>query len=603
MLLTCWLPLALLALHQYVADGRRRWLVIGAASWMMAGLTTGYYLVYLAVLIGCWVVWHARTRRQWLSIAVAFGSAALLMLPLLIAYKTKQSALGLERPRFEIELFSADLSSIWAASRRGDMLAAYWTAEPGPEGELYPGAAIAIVAIVGAVAGWRRLPKPSPTRLRRMLAIAGGVGALAAAVLWVTGGWSIDLLGVTLSATRPHRPFTIAVWLLAAAALMDPRLADAWRRRSRLLFYLLATAAMFVLALGPVPRFLGETFMQDAPYAWLMALPGGSALRVPARFGVLFMLCLSQAAAIGLARLTPRGAPKALIGVLAALILADGYMLKFPVEPVVPALAADAVPAGNLVLELPVDHHAADPKAMVRSIGHRHPLINGYSGYQPPHYSLISSGLTEQIDPSLMQALQTFGPITVLVSRSEGVFSRYRELMDAYPEATPIGEVPAGMLYSLPHRPAPARDPLAKPVKIAALDASTRASNTSLVLDGDLETRWETEGRQRPGQWLKIALATPATISRVELDLGKWNGDYPRGLRIDAVPADSDVPVTVWDDGTTGATMLATLADRGRVPVTLDLSAPIRARELLLTVTAGHADLAWSIAELRVLGR
>jgi hypothetical protein len=559
--------------------------------------------VYLAVLIGCWVVWHARTRRQWIAIAIAFGTAAVLLAPLLIAYKTKQAALGLERQRGEIELFSADLSSLWAATRRGDFLPAYWTKEPGPEGELYPGVAIAVVAVVGAIAGWRRLPKPSPVRLRRILAIVGSIGVAAATLLWVTGGWSINLFGLTISATRPHRPFTIAVWLLVAAALMDPRIIDAWRRRSRLLFYVLATAAMFAFALGPAPRFLGEKFMQEAPYAWLMYLPGGGALRVPARFGVLFMLCLGQTAALGFARLTPRGASKALVAAIAALILVDGYMLRFPIEAVVPPLAADAVPAGNLVLELPVDHHAADPKALVRSIGHRHPLINGYSGYQPPHYSLISTGLTEQIDPSLMHALQTFGPITVLVSRNEGVFDRYRELMDAHTEATRVGEVPAGILYSLPSRPAASRDPLAKPVRIARLDASTRGSNTDLMIDGDLETRWETEGRQRPGQWVRITLAEPATISRLELDVGMWSGDYPRGIRIDAVPADSDVPITVWDGGATGAAMLATLADRVRVPVTLDLATPVRARELLLTVTAGHAALSWSIAELRVYGR
>jgi hypothetical protein len=483
------------------------------------------------------------------------------------------------------------------------MLAAYWTREPGPEGELYPGVAIALVAVAGAVAGWRRLPKPSPVRWRRLFAVVGSVGVIAATTLWITGGWSFRLAGMTISATRPHRPFTIAVWLLVAAALMDPRIIEAWRRRSRLLFYVLATAAMFVLALGPGPRAFGERFMQEAPYAWLMYLPGGGALRVPARFGVLFMLCLGQTAALGFARLTPRGASKALVAAIGLLILADGYMLRFPIETVPTTLATESVPAGNLVLTLPVDHHAADPKAMLRSIGQRYPLINGYSGYQPPHYSYISSGLTEQIDPSLMRALQTFGPITVLVSRNEGVFGQYRDLMDAFTEATRVGEVPAGILYSLPHRPAPPRDPLARPLKIASLDASMRSSNTNLTIDGDIKTRWETVGRQRPGQWFKITLAEPATISRVELEVGEWSGDYPRGLRIDALPADSDVPVTVWEDGGTGAAMLATLADRVRVPVTFDLASPVRARELLLTVTAGHAELSWSIAELRVIGR
>ena len=70
-------------------------------------------------------------------------------------------------------------------------------------------------------------------------------------------------------------------------------------------FYLLAAMAMLAMCWGPSPRFLGRPFWHmgwlKAPYAYLLTLPGFDGLRVPSRFGLLWVLCLSVAAALVLA--------------------------------------------------------------------------------------------------------------------------------------------------------------------------------------------------------------------------------------------------------------------------------------------------------------
>ena len=47
----------------------------------------------------------------------------------------------------EIEFFSADLSAIWATTPY--VWPHHWTLEPGPEGELYPGATVLALVVIG----------------------------------------------------------------------------------------------------------------------------------------------------------------------------------------------------------------------------------------------------------------------------------------------------------------------------------------------------------------------------------------------------------------------------------------------------------------------
>ena len=45
------------------------------------------------------------------------------------------------------------------------------------------------------------------------------------------------------------------------------------------------------------------------------------------------------------------------------------------------------------IVELPMDNIYVSVAAMYRSMSHRQPLINGYSGHFPPHYNVLTLSL------------------------------------------------------------------------------------------------------------------------------------------------------------------------------------------------------------------
>src|SRR5205823_6161057 len=69
MLWVFWSPLALLALHRYARDGRRRWLILFAAMWLGQALSTTYFLNFLPILLSLLLFWFL--------VVVAAASAAL----------------------------------------------------------------------------------------------------------------------------------------------------------------------------------------------------------------------------------------------------------------------------------------------------------------------------------------------------------------------------------------------------------------------------------------------------------------------------------------------------------------------------------------------
>jgi hypothetical protein len=543
MLWSCWMPLGLLALHAYVVDRKIRHLLLFGLSWLMNGLSTGYYLFFFSVLVGLWLLWFARTLRDWLAIGITAAVASLPLVPLLLGYQHYQAAFGLSRSMEEIETFSADLKAIWATA--ATVWPHRWTLEPRPEGEMYPGATILALTIVGAVVVW----------------------------------WRARLSGIV----------------------------QAWRRRSPFLFYAIAAVLMLMFALGPVVHLAGRPFLHRAPYYWLMQLPGGHAFRVPARFAMLFALCLAQAAALAFDHLmaTWKTGRSALPGVrtlsTAAVCLAvggEGFVMNMGVGRVPTPIDLAWSDRGAVVLELPIVDDYSDTAAMLRATQTPHTLVNGFSGYVPPHYNLLREGLAA-FDDGILRALQEFGPLLVFVHQDADPDQRYRDLVGDIADAHRVMRTPAGTLFQLPSRD-PTRMATDQQVSIAGIHANAAELHAADMIDGDLSTRWLAPFHQTAGNQVTIRLDRPAALSRLEMDLGEFKDDYPRKLRVTV--QDPQSPVTVWEGRTTGTAMIAALTDRRRMPLVFELAPQIRGRELILTVLDDHPELSWSIAELRVFG-
>ncbi len=596
---SCWMPLGLLGLHRYLESPRARFLALTGVCWLLNGLTSGYFLMYFAVLVGLWMLWFARSWRMWVAVGGTLAVASLAIAPVLAGYLQHQGALGLARDPGEISRFAADLSGLWVS--RTAWLPAFWTLTPREEGSLYPGVVIMALSLAGGFIAWRAAGPTRWSRWRVVVALVGGYLAEAVLLTMWLGPWQVSVGGATVSMTRAGKPLFIAACLLAIAWLSDRRTREGWRRRSVFIFYGAAAIVMLILALGPVARAFGEVFWPRAPYLWVMDLPGGRALRVPARFAMLFVLCLSQFAALAFARLANgRTGLEPVVAVLALVIALEGWVPRMPTAPV-PApldLSADARAGSAAVLELPVGDVFAETAAMLRAVGHRLPLVNGFSGYTPPHYFPLRNALAGH-DRTALDVLRQFGTVLVLVHRARDPAGATEAFVAEQSGAERIGATGDGPMYRLPEAPLPPLD--GTPVPIVAISANASRDLLPLITDGRPDTRWHS-GTPAPGARLDLVLEASRPLSHIELDLGPFTYDYPKRLQV-AVGVEERGKTIVWEGDTAGFAARGILMDLRRAPVVLPLPPGTAGDRVTLTLTTSQGGQLWSVTGLRVMGR
>lgn len=359
-----WMPLALLAMHAWIEDGRRRWLFVFAIAWLLQALSNGYYLLFFPVLIAMWLLWFVDWRMNWrggVALAAAFGGASLLLLPVLLRYREVHGALELHRSISEMSQFSAALTSFIQPA----YLLTFWPslAIEKPEAFLFPGVTVIAIVLVCAV---------------RLIA--------------------------------------------------KKRLRAAIAHRSAGLFYAASAALLWWLCFGPSEEPSVRAWIQY-PYTLLTFLPGFEGLRVPARIDMLATLCISIAAAIGVARLRPKGRTIRLAGasLIVVALFVDGWIDTIPLS-APPGRAFMSAPADSIVIELPIDDEAVSTAAMYRSISHRRPLVNGFSGHTPPHYALLAWFLNLG-DPTVLQYFARGRPLVVVVHRGRDPRGNWRNLV------------------------------------------------------------------------------------------------------------------------------------------------------------------------------
>jgi hypothetical protein len=215
-----WLPVTLLALHGYYEERRTKWLALAGVSWLLQGLTNGYFLLFVPVLVACWLVWFTRRvqLRAALTLVLAFAIAALPALPFLLKYYTVQTALGLTRSAGEMLAYSARPDSFLSAIP----ILRFWHTRPAftTEHYLFPGVTALALALGGlAVAGRDRRFQFYALAAILMTALAAGPAAapLSTAALWhpyTLLAWLPGFSGLRV----PARFFMLAALCLAVAA-------------------------------------------------------------------------------------------------------------------------------------------------------------------------------------------------------------------------------------------------------------------------------------------------------------------------------------------------------------------------------------------------
>jgi hypothetical protein len=431
MLSAQWMPFALYGFRRWTETGRTRALVGATAAVVVEGLSCGYYLLYFSPFAAAYVVWELWRRdrlierRAWIGLAIAAICAAGAILPFVIPYARVNRDLQLARSLTEVTRLSADVYSYATASTAerfwGSRLSDVF---PKPEGELFPGVVIILLAFVGVIA-WK------PAAVSGEPVSAGSGRGVTATILWC-----LAMLHLAAAvATIVFRRLTIHTWLFdirlndvtqlllraailyALALLISP---GARRRAASFMasrgFFVFALAAAMWLSLGPAPQVLGRPLDLASPYAALWNhVPGFEGLRVPARFAMIAMLMLSTLGALGAAVLARRRLGTIVLTVVSLAFLFEASAAPFTVngaspvrgyatpEPrLYPSRRAPAIyhqvatlPAGVVLAELPVGQTDWDVRAMFYSSVHWRPIVNGYSGFFPPAYGRETLALGE----------------------------------------------------------------------------------------------------------------------------------------------------------------------------------------------------------------
>lgn len=597
LLATYWLPVVFACLHRWQASRRWPWLAAASMALTLLAFTSGYVFVFGTVMVGGWVCWFARgaPRRDLAHLLLALAAPLVAVGPVLWTMRGIHDAYGFRRAITEIEQLSADLLDFAAAPE----LLAWWpgtTAGVHPERALYPGIVAVVLVVWAACRAPRATDAGRAVRLLRRcslgMAALGGLLTLAS----LLGAESLALGPLRVSFRLAYKPFSFVVLGVALWLLVSDRVRRAWQRQSAGAFYALATVGLWILALGPTARVAGARVIYKAPYAWLMALPGfATGFRAPARFALVASFALAVAVTIVIARWRPATRGLAAVGwcALGLLLLGDAWIRPLPLlAPPAPLVIPDVVEAGVPILELPLGVYA-DAATMWRAMTHRHPVLNGLSGYEPPHYTVLRQALAEGDVAALAPLGGPRGIVAFVEATPAG--AALRGALAAAPFAAALPSTPTHALYRLAPWNADLDLAGGPPAPVAAARAT--GGDAAAAVDGDASTAWSREV-QRGDESLELALASTATVGGVSLLQGAWCVGYPLSLAVD-LSADGIEWEPAWHGPTAARAVAGALSSPRECRVTVTFP-PRQVRHVRLRQT-GATPRAWTVADVEVL--
>ena len=441
-----WMPFALYGLLRYFETRRVRPLAGAALALVAQNLSSGYYLLFFPPFAAAFGVWQIairglwRDRRVWAHLAAAAVVVAAITVPFLLPYAAVRGQGFVERTFTEVARFSADVYSYATALPGQRVWGSSMQALPKAEGMLFPGAVPVLLSLLGLVMWRRRDEMRSPPRFVAWLFAALAIGHAAAAIMTiVVRRTTIDTSLFVIRIGNINQLLLRAAIAFGLLLVVSP---DARRRTAGFMrdrgFFLVALIVAFWLSLGPAPQSMGRPLEIAAPYAILFDyVPGFDGVRVPARFAMIVALFLAVLGGYGAAVLTRWRFGRPALVLLMLLFLAEATHVPFVVNGATPPQGFNApearvyrparapaiynavaeLPPSTVLAELPLGYSDFDQRAMFYSTVHWKPLVNGYSGFAPPHYGRLTAVLSEiprHADVSLA-ALKEIGVTHVLL--------------------------------------------------------------------------------------------------------------------------------------------------------------------------------------------
>jgi len=429
LLVTQWLPLALLALHRYLERPTwARWSGFAAATLLVA-LSSWHVGIIGAIGLGLAAVWLLagdlrRARRPAIGLGLTGALSAVALLPLARAYMR----LGAQWPPLTgqgretvdtIVNMSANLAGLVAPAATSlapyrAWLAPFEASHPG----VFPGV-MAIVLTIPALAALRRLDaERSGTRQAlRAAVLAAGALVVVSVVAALAGGAAQPVVGLMRSIS-PFVWFGLALGALALAAARRAGPVDSETRA--VLAYTVVSVAGLLLALGP--RVLAGSVDLGSGLWRFDLLPVRLVIRAPERLSLLLSLGTSVLAGFGVARLLRERRPAiAVVATIVILVLVNAD-LRFRSPSLMPAggltqadLWLGQNPEPGAVIDYPL--HWTNMWAVYRSQRDGRRIVNGTGYLIPWQYKALED--QPDLSPDQMAVLWEHFHPTFAVVRTE----------------------------------------------------------------------------------------------------------------------------------------------------------------------------------------
>lgn len=239
-----------------------------------------------------------------------------------------------------------------------------------------------------------------------------------------------------------------AITALAIVGVAAGLRSSAHRSSRRLvLFYLVGALLMWGFTLGPLVRWSGVRVPpRYGPYWLLLKVPGAQAIRVPPRAWMPGALCLAVCGGFGAAWLSRQKYGEWVVAASALMIVAEGWFVADMPRVTRPATGI-ALPAGAMVLDLPMSAYYGDADAQYLAVLGNYRAVSGYSGYVPPHHESLRQAI-EHHNPQAFEPFRQRADLYVIVRPD--VETDVAPWLESLPRVARLPDVGSWRVYRLP---------------------------------------------------------------------------------------------------------------------------------------------------------